>query len=170
MRKKLNITEGIFPMPVLMVATYNEDGSINVMNAAWGTMQERDTVALNLTETHKTVQNIKARGKFIRLAITGFYTEIVSFCYMCGIRDADGKCARSRLTATKSETVDAPIINNFPPRTKRQSDKLSLTALNITCLILYGILPIHVVTAWADSSGNVLPDIGSAPLQLMILP
>ena len=47
-------------MPVLMVATYNEDGSINVMNAAWGTMQERDTVALNLTETHKTVQNIKA--------------------------------------------------------------------------------------------------------------
>lgn len=64
MRKKLNITEGIFPMPVLMVATYNEDGSINVMNAAWGTMQERDVVALNLTETHKTVRNIKARGAF----------------------------------------------------------------------------------------------------------
>ena len=64
MRTKLKITEGIFPMPVLMVATYNEDGSVNVMNAAWGTMQERDMVALNLTETHKTVQNIKARGAF----------------------------------------------------------------------------------------------------------
>ena len=64
MRTKLNITDGIFPMPVLMVATYNEDGSINVMNAAWGTMQERDTVVLNLSETHKTVQNIKARGAF----------------------------------------------------------------------------------------------------------
>ena len=63
-RTKLNITEGIFPMPVLMVATYNKDGSVNVMNAAWGTMQERGTVALNLTETHKTVQNIKARGGF----------------------------------------------------------------------------------------------------------
>lgn len=37
MRKKLNITEGIFPMPVLMAASYNEDGSVNVMNAAWGT-------------------------------------------------------------------------------------------------------------------------------------
>ena len=49
MRTKLKITEGIFPMPVLMVATYNEDGSVNVMNAAWCTMQERDTVALNLT-------------------------------------------------------------------------------------------------------------------------
>ncbi len=41
MRKQLNITEGIFPMPVLMVATYNEDGSVDVMNAAWGTMQKR---------------------------------------------------------------------------------------------------------------------------------
>ena len=49
---------GIFPMPVLMIATYNEDGSVNVMNAAWGTMQAQGTVALNLTETHKTVQNI----------------------------------------------------------------------------------------------------------------
>ena len=37
MRKQLDITEGIFPMPVLMVATYNEDGTVNVMNAAWGT-------------------------------------------------------------------------------------------------------------------------------------
>ena len=44
MRTKLKITEGIFPIPVLMVATYNKDGSVNVMNAAWGTMQERETV------------------------------------------------------------------------------------------------------------------------------
>ena len=63
-------------MPVLMVATYNEDGSINVMNAAWGTMQERDTVALNLTETHKTVQNIKARGAFtVSIADAAHVTE-----------------------------------------------------------------------------------------------
>ena len=38
--------------------------SDNVMNATWGTMQERDSAILNLTETHKTVQNIKARGAF----------------------------------------------------------------------------------------------------------
>lgn len=119
MRKKLNITEGIFPMPVLMVATYNEDGSINVMNAAWGTMQERDTVALNLTETHKTVQNIKARGAFtVSIADAAHVTEADYFGVESGNREPD-KFARSRLTATKSETVDAPIINNFPPRTKR---------------------------------------------------
>ena len=103
-------------MPVLMVATYNEDGSINVMNAAWGTMQERDTVALNLTETHKTVQNIKARGAFtVSIADAAHVTEADYFGVESGNREPD-KFARSRLTATKSETVDAPIINNFPPR------------------------------------------------------
>ena len=39
MRVKVNNSDGIFPMPVLMIATYNEDGSVNVMNAAWGSMQ-----------------------------------------------------------------------------------------------------------------------------------
>ena len=59
MKQAIKTTEAIFPMPVLLVATYNEDGSIDVMNAAWGTMLDREHVALNLTETHKTVENIK---------------------------------------------------------------------------------------------------------------
>lgn len=114
MRTKLNITEGIFPMPVLMVATYNEDGSVNVMNAAWGTMQERGTVALNLTESHKTVKNIKARGAFtVSIADAAHVTQADYFGMESGNRDAD-KFARSGLTASKAETVDAPVINEFP--------------------------------------------------------
>ena len=62
MRRNIKTTEGIFPMPVLMIATYNEDGSVDVMNAAWGTMLSRNQVILNLTETHKTVKNIKRTG------------------------------------------------------------------------------------------------------------
>lgn len=61
MRKNIKTTEAIFPMPVLMIATYNEDGTIDVMNAAWGMMFERDQVVLTLTETHKTVKNKKER-------------------------------------------------------------------------------------------------------------
>lgn len=114
MRKKLNITEGIFPMPVLMVATYNEDGSVNVMNAAWGTMQERDKVALNLTETHKTVKNIKAKGAFtVSIADAAHVVEADYFGVESGNRTAN-KFENSGLTASKSEIVDAPIINEFP--------------------------------------------------------
>lgn len=114
MRKKLNITEGIFPMPVLMVATYNEDGSVNVMNAAWGTMQERGNVALNLTETHKTVKNIKARGAFtVSIADAAHVVEADYFGVESGNKAAD-KFEKSGLTAVRSEAVDAPVINEFP--------------------------------------------------------
>ena len=51
MKQPIKVTEAIFPMPVLLVATYNEDGTIDVMNAAWGTMLDRERVALHLTET-----------------------------------------------------------------------------------------------------------------------
>lgn len=114
MRKRLNITEGIFPMPVLMVATYNEDGSVNVMNAAWGTMQERGTVALNLTETHKTVKNIKARGSFtVSIADTAHVVEADYFGVASGNKISN-KFENSGLTASKAEMVDAPVINEFP--------------------------------------------------------
>ena len=114
MRKQLNITEGLFPMPVLMVATYNEDGSVNVMNAAWGTMQERSTVALNLTESHKTVQNIKARGAFtVSIADAAHVVAADYFGVTSGNKIPD-KLRKSGLTASRAEMVDAPVINEFP--------------------------------------------------------
>lgn len=114
MRKKLNLTEGIFPMPVLMVATYNTDGSVNVMNAAWGTMQEKGNVALNLTETHKTVQNIKARGAFtVSIADAAHVVEADYFGVVSGNKEPK-KFENSGLTSDKAETVDAPVINEFP--------------------------------------------------------
>lgn len=114
MRRKLKITEGIFPMPVLMIATYNEDGSVNVMNAAWGTMQERDHVALVLSEGHKTVKNIKAKGAFtVSIADADHVVEADYFGVESGNRVPD-KFARSGLTASKAETVDAPVIDQFP--------------------------------------------------------
>lgn len=114
MRKKLNTTQGIFPMPVLMVATYNDDGSVDVMNAAWGTMQEMDKVALNLTETHKTVKNIKKRGAFtVSIADAAHVKEADYFGVVSGNTEPQ-KFAKSGLTASKAEAVDAPVINEFP--------------------------------------------------------
>ena len=114
MRVNLKQTEGIFPMPVLMVATYNEDGSVNVMNAAWGTMQDRDKVALVLTETHKTVHNIKARIAFtISIADADHIVQADYFGVVSGNKEPN-KFANSGLTAEKSTYVDAPVISEFP--------------------------------------------------------
>ena len=114
MRKNIKTTEAIFPMPVLMIATYNEDGSIDVMNAAWGTMLERDHVILNLTETHKTVKNIKERKAFtVSIADAKHVVEADYFGIVSGNNTPD-KFENSKLTDVKSENVDAPIINEFP--------------------------------------------------------
>ncbi|MCC8043331.1 MAG: flavin reductase family protein [Oscillospiraceae bacterium] len=114
MRKNIKTTEAIFPMPVLMIATYNEDGSIDVMNAAWGTMLERDYVILNLTETHKTVQNIKARKAFTVSIADSAHTVQADYFGIASGNDTPDKFAKSGLTAKRSENVDAPIINEFP--------------------------------------------------------
>lgn len=114
MKKNIKTSEAIFPMPVLMVASYNEDGSVDVMNAAWGTMLDRDKIILNLTETHKTVKNIKARGAFtVSLADSKHTAEADYFGVVSG-NDVSDKFERSGLTATKSQLVDAPIIEEFP--------------------------------------------------------
>lgn len=114
MRKNIKTTEAIFPMPVLMIATYNEDGTVDVMNAAWGMMLERNYVVLNLTETHKTVKNIKERKAFtVSIADANHVVEADYFGVVSG-NNTPNKFENSGLTATKSENVDAPIINEFP--------------------------------------------------------
>ena len=114
MRKSIKTTEAIFPMPVLMIATYNEDGSIDVMNAAWGTMLSRNQVILNLTETHKTVKNIKERKAFtVSIADSEHVVEADYFGIVSG-NNTPNKFENAGLSATKSENVDAPIINEFP--------------------------------------------------------
>ena len=114
MRKNIKTTEAIFPMPVLMIATYNEDGTIDVMNAAWGMMIDRNIVALNLTETHKTVKNIKQRKAFtVSIADSNHVVEADYLGVVSG-NNTPNKFENSGLTAIKSENVDAPIINEFP--------------------------------------------------------
>jgi flavin reductase (DIM6/NTAB) family NADH-FMN oxidoreductase RutF len=114
MKKEIKTTEAIFPMPVLLISTFNEDGTVDVMNAAWGTMLERDYVALNLTETHKTVQNIKARKGFVvHIADAKHVIEADYFGVVSGNQEKD-KFEKSGLSYTKSELVDAPIINELP--------------------------------------------------------
>lgn len=34
-KKDLGVKPYLFPMPVLMIATYNEDNTVDVMNMAW---------------------------------------------------------------------------------------------------------------------------------------
>lgn len=114
MKKNLGAVPAVFPMPVLMVATYNGDGEVNVMNAAWGQICDMDKIALFLEGTHKTVANIRARKAFI-VALTDekHLAEADYFGIVSGNKVAD-KFARTGLAARRSDFVDAPVLTDFP--------------------------------------------------------
>lgn len=114
MRKNLGIKPAIFPMPVLMIATYNEDNSVDVMNAAWGMMVDNNVIALNLAETHKTVKNIKARGAFTVSIADVTHLKEADYFGIVSSNKVKEKFLRTNLIASKSERVDAPIIEEFP--------------------------------------------------------
>ncbi len=104
----------MFPMPVALVATYNDDGTINVMNMAWGGICSENLVALNLDETHRTSKNIKERMAFtISLPDVAHVKEADYFGIVSG-NDVTDKFQRSGLTAERSTRVDAPVIQELP--------------------------------------------------------
>lgn len=114
MKKNIKTTEAIFPMPVLMIATYGDDGTVDVMNAAWGMMLERDSVALNLSANHKTVENIKKRKAFTVSIADAKHVVEADFFGMISANNTPNKFEKTGMHATKSKIVDAPIVEEFP--------------------------------------------------------
>ena len=114
MREKLKITEAIFPMPVMMIATYNDDGSVNVMNAAWGMICNEDRIALFIDEDHKTTQNLLKTKAFTVSLADKHHMDVADFFGIASGNKMDDKFERTGYTAIKSEFVNAPIVEEFP--------------------------------------------------------
>ncbi len=114
MRKDLGSVPAVFPMPVLMVAAYDENGVVNVMNAAWGMISDMDKICLFIDEDHKTTKNIHLTKAFtVAIADEAHMAEADFFGIATGNKMAD-KFQKSGLTATKSTFVNAPVIEEFP--------------------------------------------------------
>ncbi len=114
MRKDLGSLPAVFPMPVLMVGTYGEDGKVDVMNVAWGGIAGMDKIALYLAPDRKTLKNIRAKKAFtVALADEAHIKEADFLGTASGNTMAD-KFERTGLHAEKSPRVDAPIIQEFP--------------------------------------------------------
>ena len=75
---------------------------------------KRDEVILNLTETHKTVKNIKETGGFTVGIADSLHIKEADYCGIVSGNNTSDKFQKSGLTAIKSEFVNAPIINEFP--------------------------------------------------------
>jgi len=112
--KSFGVQPYLFPMPVLMIATYSENDQVNMMNMAWGGICGENKVALNISAGHKTAQNLKARGAFTISVADVAHMEAADYLGTASGNQVPDKFARTGLTAVKSELVDAPVVTDFP--------------------------------------------------------
>ena len=114
MRKDFGTKHWVYPMPVFVLGTYNEDGSANAMTAAWGGISEEDEIFICLDDEHKTARNIEKRMAFtvsipdVENVAEADYVGIVSG------NDEPDKMKNVKWTPIKSKFVDAPIFEELP--------------------------------------------------------
>ena len=114
MKKNLGPNPFIFPLPVLIVGTYDENGVPDAMNVAYGGILNAARLQINIGVRHKTSDNIKLRKEFtVGIAdranlVPADYVGIVSG------HDEPDKIAKAGWSAVKSETVDAPVFEELP--------------------------------------------------------
>ena len=114
MRKDFKPNPWFYPLPVLIIGTYDENGKPDAMNAAWGGLYDTDLVQLCLSEGHKTTKNIKLKKAF---TVSFADAENVAACDYVGIvsgNNTPDKMEKSGLTAEKSSAVEAPLFTQLP--------------------------------------------------------
>ncbi len=114
MRKDFGAKALLYPMPVLIIGTYDENGNADAMNAAWGGIADDSKISICLSPSHKTVANLKKKGAFTVSVATAKY---VAECDYLGIESGNkvsDKIDRAGLHAVKAPNVDAPMIEELP--------------------------------------------------------
>ena len=113
MRKNFGAKPFTYPQPVFIIAAYDENHIPNAMNAAWGGISEMNEISICVSKGHKTTANILKRKAFtVSMAEAG---QVVACDYVgivSGNKVAD-KFARAGFHATRSEFVDAPLIDEL---------------------------------------------------------
>ena len=114
MRKNFGAKTWLYPMPVLIIGTYDENQVPNAMNAAWGGIYDTNQVMVCLADDHKTTENIKKTGAFTVSFATAKTVASCDFVGIVSANDVPDKFEKAGFHATKSEYVNAPMIEELP--------------------------------------------------------
>ena len=114
MKKDLGIIPAVYPMPVLMVAAYDEKGNVNVMNAAWGMICDMDKIALFIGKDHKTTKNILLSKAFTVSIADRSHMDVADYFGIATGNKTPDKFERTGYHAVRSSHVAAPIVGECP--------------------------------------------------------
>lgn len=103
----------LYPMPVLIIATYDENGVPNAMNAAWGIITDMNEISISMAD-HKTTENMAKTGAFTVSMATADTVAASDYVGIESAKKVPDKFARAGFHATKSEFVNAPLIDELP--------------------------------------------------------
>ena len=114
MRKSFGAKPILYPMPVLILATYGKDGTPNAMNAAWGGISEENEITVCVSDDHKTTANFLETGAF---TVSVGTADTVVACDFVGIvsgNDEVNKLQKAGWHTEQSPNVNAPLIAELP--------------------------------------------------------
>ena len=113
MRKYFGAKTYFLPMPVAILAAYDEEGCPNAMNAAWVGISDFDKISIALS-SHKTTDNIlKTKAFTVAVGTKEFLVECDYLGVVSGNKCKD-KLERAGFHTIKSEFVNAPVIEELP--------------------------------------------------------
>lgn len=114
MRKNFGAKPMLYPMPVLIIGSYDKNGIPDAMNAAWGGISEENEISICVSEDHKTTKNILETGAFtVSVADEGNVVAADYVGIVSGNKEND-KIKKAGWTAVKSEFVNAPLFEELP--------------------------------------------------------
>ncbi len=151
MRKNFGAKPWTYPQPVFILAAYDEKGNACAMNAAWGGISEVNQVAVCISAEHKTTENILASGAFTLSMATA---DTVIPCDYVGVvsgNDDPDKMKKAGFTCTKSELLDAPIIDQLPMTLECKL----ISYDSESCILLGEIINVSADESILDENGKI---------------
>lgn len=152
MRKDFGKNPWFYPLPVLIIGTYGKDGKADAMNAAWGSLYDRDHMILCLSAGHKTTKNIREKGAFTVSFATVPNLILSDYVGLVSANDTDDKIEKAGWHTTRSQFVDAPLIDELP-----LALECRLTRVNEDGNIIGEIVNISADESVLDADGNIDP-------------
>lgn len=113
MRKNFGAKPLLYPQPVLIIGTYDENGKPNAMNAAWGGICGMNKLNISLS-SHKTTDNLKVNGAFTVSIADAAHMLACDYVGIVSANNEPNKMEKAGFTCSKSEFVNAPVINELP--------------------------------------------------------
>ena len=103
----------LLPQPVLIIGTYNENGTANAMNAAWAGQWDSDKIMISMG-THATTKNLDRCGDFTVAFATKETMISADYVGIVSAKNDPDKMQKTGWTSVKAEEVNAPVFTDFP--------------------------------------------------------